>query len=447
MNKSKLPLDNHKNLCTATPCDACTNPNTNLLFRLDVNMRECEASIIEFDRENNTIILDKTIFFPEGGGQSSDIGYLYKLGNTGIPAVKVIDVKENGEFPLHRIAATDEQGELPEFTKGERLLLKIDWAHRFDNMQRHCGEHILSGIIYREIRGVNRGFHMGSDYMTIDISMEENPDLKEISSELLAKIEYEANKVIWRNLPVITRHFDKKDDAIKLPLRKKPDIESDIRIVSIGSFENAADCVACCGTHPESTGHVGLIKLFKIEPYKGMFRLYCEAGERAYKDYAKKHEITQGIAVDLSCGVEDLPERFGGLKQRISELNEQLLKAKRTLIDEYLKDEELQSCAHFDGNGIKIIYKSYPTLGDKEILRIGGALNLADNVIFAATGEDGQTLFVFSNGEKLNCGELIKNNAGIYDGKGGGRADNARVRFAKKDSIPLFLDMLEKHLR
>ena len=100
--------------------------------------------------------MDKTIFFPEGGGQSSDIGYFYKLGNTGIPAVKVIDVKENDEFPLHRIAATDEQGELPEFTKGERLLLKIDWAHRFDNMQRH-----------RRLRHVSRAKRFDKDAVVL----------------------------------------------------------------------------------------------------------------------------------------------------------------------------------------------------------------------------------------------------------------------------------------
>lgn len=447
MNKSKLALGNHKNLCSADTADIKVHPDTSLLFRLDVNMKECEAYIIESDLENNTIIFDKTIFFPEGGGQSSDIGYLYKLDNTEIPAAKVINVKENGKNPLHFVAPADGKGELPDFTTGERLLLKIDWAHRFDNMQRHCGEHILSGIIYREIRGVNRGFHMGSDYMTIDISMEENPDLKEISSELLAKIEYEANKVIWNNLPVVTRHFTKKEDAAKLPLRKQLSIENDIRIVSIGSFENAADCVACCGTHPECTGHVGIIKIFKVEAYKGMFRIYCEAGERAYRDYAKKHEAAQSIANNMSCGIEDLPERFESLKERTSELNEQLLKVKRALIDEYLKDEELQSCELFEGSGVKIIHKAYPTLGDKEILRIGGELNLADNVMFAATGDDEKTLFVFSNGEKLNCGELIKKNAGVYTGKGGGRSDNARVRFTKKESVPLFLDMLEKHLR
>ena len=117
-------------------------------------------------------------------------------------------------------------------------------------MQRHCGEHILSGVFYSLFGGVNRGFHMGHEYMTIDISLEEDPKKKDITWEDALAAQLEANKVIWSDAPVTVIRFDSRDKAEKMPLRKALAFDEDISIVCVGSVENAADCVACCGTHP-----------------------------------------------------------------------------------------------------------------------------------------------------------------------------------------------------
>ena len=139
--------------------------NTRRLFREDVYLKTCEAVVQTVSTHEGKVLvtLDQTIFFPTGGGQSCDIGTMNGLS--------VVDVYEYKDDILHCVDCAPDT-----LQSGDTVQLAIDWTHRFDNMQRHCGEHILSGMFYREYGGVNRGFHMGDNYMTVDISLEENPD-------------------------------------------------------------------------------------------------------------------------------------------------------------------------------------------------------------------------------------------------------------------------------
>ena len=210
---------------------------TDRLFKDNVYLKETRASVTSVSQRNGKtlITLDKTIFFPTGGGQSCDLGQIGKF--------QVEDVYEYEDEIYHQVDCDP-----CSLQPGLSVDLKIDWQRRFDNMQRHCGEHILSGIFYREFGGVNRGFHMGDQYMTIDISLEEGPKFTKITWEMAKLAELEANRVIWNDLPVISRHFETKKDAQVLPVRKALAIEKDITIVCVGSTDEPADCVACCGT-------------------------------------------------------------------------------------------------------------------------------------------------------------------------------------------------------
>ena len=195
------------------------------LFKEDVYMQETEAvitSMTETKDGRTALTLDRTIFFPTGGGQSCDKGTI-----DGFPVIDVYE-DEKADDIIHVVEAAP--GEL-EFGKSVRLLL--DWEHRFDNMQRHCGEHILSGMFFREYGGVNRGFHMGEQYMTIDISLEARPEFTTITWDMAKHAEECANEAIWQNQPVITRHFDTKKEAENLPLRKALALENDITIVFV----------------------------------------------------------------------------------------------------------------------------------------------------------------------------------------------------------------------
>ena len=134
--------------------------------------------------------------------------------------------------------------------------------------------------------------------MTIDISLEDNPDFKSLTWDMVKKVEMYANEVIWSNAPVITRRYETYEEAKDLPLRKALAIEKDISIVCVGSIDNPSDCVACCGTHPATAGQVGVIKILKLENYKGMFRIYCEAGRRAleiFDDYTPALKILKEV--------------------------------------------------------------------------------------------------------------------------------------------------------
>ena len=139
-------------------------------------------------------------------------------------------------------------------------------------------------MFYKLCGAVNRGFHMGDDYMTVDMRLEDNPAYETITWETALKAEEMTNNVIWSDLPIIVRHFDKREDAENLPLRKKLSIDEDITIVCVGDENNPSDCVACCGTHPARSSQVGLLKIYKVEKNKDMFRIYFEAGKRAMAD-------------------------------------------------------------------------------------------------------------------------------------------------------------------
>ena len=264
-------------------------------------MKEITANITGIRAEDSDLLvtLDQTIFFPGGGGQSCDLGTI-----DGIPVTEVFE-DENGEV-WHKVSETSLQ-------VGQEVKLTLDWPRRFDNMQRHCGEHILTGIFYREWHGINRGFHMGDDYMTIDIEMDQK-----LTWEMCMEAERMANDVIFENMPMIIRHFDSFEEADKQPMRKKLTIEADITLVGIGSPDYDWGCAACCGTHPASTIDVSLIKVYKFEPNKGMYRIYFEAGRRAYSKYAKEFDALNTLCNQLSAGTDDVVEKFATFRDRKS---------------------------------------------------------------------------------------------------------------------------------
>lgn len=403
---------------------------TRRLFKEDVYMRESSATITSISQRDEKVLvtLDQTIFFPTGGGQSCDMGMLNQY--------EVTDVYEYDDDIFHQVNCG-----LSELSAGQEVSLKIDWNHRFDNMQRHCGEHILSGIFYREYGGVNRGFHMGDQYMTIDISLEDDPSFDKITWEMAKHVEMEANKVIWQNAPVITRHFENKKDAENLPLRKKLSLETDITIVCVGSIDNPSDCVACCGTHPATAGQVGLIKLYKVESNKGMFRIYFEAGKRALEKYQEEFDTLTELGNKLSAGTHDMLEKYKSQQEKNNQVRTQLYLLKK----DYLS-KEVSSLKEEMGASTSPVIRHYEIISNDDIAAI--ARDITDSIpkIAFLVHDPSLTVFLCSNGN-VDCGKLVKENASIYNGKGGGNKSLARAIFAKEEYIPTFIDLIEKHLR
>lgn len=433
---------------------------TKRLFKDDVYLKEAEAVITSVaDVDGKVLItLDQTVFFPTGGGQSCDKGC--------IDGFEVLDVYEHDGEIYHQVnmggnGGSNVDGNMSgnggnmggnggsnvsstlELSAGKRVKLQLDWQHRFDNMQRHCGEHILSGIFHREFGGVNKGFHMGDQYMTIDISLDGSSEFDRITWDMAMTAELEANKVIWKNLPVISRHYDDKKEAENLPLRKALAIERDITIVCVGSIDNPSDCVACCGTHPSTAGQVGLIKIYKVESNKGMFRIYFEAGQRALAKYRQQFDVLTQLENSLSAGSGDLMDKYKSQQEKNREVRTALHFLKKEIIS-----REAEELKEIMASSKEPAIRSYRLLSPDDISSIAREISGSISKILFLIHEPTMTVFLCS-GEKtpVDCGTLVKENAAIYGGKGGGNKTLARAIFSKDEYVHTFIDLIEKHLR
>lgn len=237
---------------------------TQKYYEADAYRREADAVILAAEpdgRGGGKLALDGTVFYPEGGGQPADHGILTLPDGA---RLTVTDVHEQGGVIWHRVDALPDTA-----APGTAVTGRIDWAWRFDKMQQHTGEHILSGILHQMFGAENVGFHIGSDAVRMDTSVP-------ISAEGLREAELAANRIVWQNVPVLIT-YPTCEELTRMTYRSKKEIEGQVRIVTIPD----ADVCACCGTHTAATGAVGQIKILAAENYKGGVRLSIVCGERA----------------------------------------------------------------------------------------------------------------------------------------------------------------------
>ena len=238
---------------------------TEKYFESDAFRTEAESRILAAEPDEKTgggrIALDGTVFYPEGGGQPADRGTLTLPDGTALP---VTDVHEHDGVIWHTVAALPGTA-----VPGAAITGRIDWAWRFDKMQQHTGEHILSGILHRMFGAENVGFHIGAEAVRMDTSVP-------ISAEGLREAELAANRIVWQDVPVVIT-YPTREELAQMTYRSKKEIEGQVRIVTIPG----ADVCACCGTHTRTTGQVGQIKILTSENYKGGVRLSVVCGERA----------------------------------------------------------------------------------------------------------------------------------------------------------------------
>lgn len=438
---------------------------TTKLYQIDTYLKEWDARILAAKPSADgdyLIQLDQTAFFPEGGGQGADHGQLRLIGSDSEAVFSVIDVQEDGDLIWHTVCLPDPAdgsseptGELCTIlSEGCKVHCILDWDRRFEHMQRHCGEHLLSGAFYRLFGGANHGFHMGQDYMTIDIALE---DQSPVTLEMAHQAEMLANQAIWDDLPVSVSYFDTREKAEQLPLRKALAFDEAISIVTIGELSETsdtepADCVACCGTHPSTTGQVGLIKIYKVEKYKDMTRIYCDAGRKALTDYQRKHEILTNEANRYSASVEEFPEKLRIQEEKMNAVRNELYHLKKAYIE--AEKEKLDAVlGDIDQSGSKTPVILYPLLH----LSMDDAFTMAKSymgniragkthpllLLYVPT----QTSCVLVSDGTVHCGKLVKEYASFYQGKGGGNDVSARAIFTSDEDSRLFADLLSKHLK
>ena len=238
---------------------------TEKYFEQDAFRTQCESTILAAEPDEKTgggrIALDGTVFYPEGGGQPADRGTLTLPDGA---TLNVTDVHEHDGILWHSVDALPESA-----VPGTAVSGCIDWEWRFDKMQQHTGEHILSGILHQMFGAENVGFHIGSEAVRMDTSVP-------ISAEGLQAAELAANRIVWQDVPVLVS-YPTREELAALVYRSKKEIEGQVRIVTIPG----ADVCACCGTHTRTTGQVGQIKILASENYKGGVRLSVVCGQRA----------------------------------------------------------------------------------------------------------------------------------------------------------------------
>lgn len=281
----------------------------NELFYQDAYIREFDTIVVSCKRGNKgyEVILDNTAFYPEGGGQPADRGWLNKIS--------VIDVKRQNDIIIHFMQEP--------LMKGTCVHGVLDWQRRFDYMQQHSGEHILSGIIHKRYGYDNVGFHMNDHIVTVDFN-------GFISTEDAYAIEKEVNSCIWSNANSFER-YPTKEELEYMDYRSKKEITGKVRLVEYPG----ADCCACCGTHVANTGEIGLMKILSIAKHKTGVRLEVVFGSRAMADYNTKHNLNSKISNMLSTkpyeiadAVEKVLQDTVSLKQRVQEIYEFYYKAK-----------------------------------------------------------------------------------------------------------------------
>ena len=248
---------------------------TEKLYYQDAHQAAFEARVVSCQpgKHGYDVVLDRTCFYPEGGGQPGDTGFL--------SSVRVTDTHERDGKIVHFC-------EQP-LAEGQSVEGRIDYARRFEFMQLHSGEHILSGVVHRRFGYENVGFHMGADFVTIDFS-------GMLTQEDLSAVEAEANEWVWKNVPIEVTYPDA--EALKtIPYRSKKELTGQVRIVTIPG----ADVCACCGTHTAATGQVGQIKILTSENYKGGVRLSVVCGGRALREAQAMRSRQADIGALLSA--------------------------------------------------------------------------------------------------------------------------------------------------
>jgi alanyl-tRNA synthetase len=378
---------------------------TERLYYADSHLTDFEARVTSVTERVSgwaTVTLDRTAFYPTGGGQPSDTGML-----GGARVVECVEDEEGGV--LHVI-----QGQSLE--AGAKVAGHVDWPRRLDHIQQHTGQHILSQAFVSLFGAETRSFRMTDQVSEIDVALDAPTD------ERIERAVDLANSIIWEDRPVHVRQVT-KDEAAQLPLRKDSAREGELRVIEIEGF----DLSPCGGTHAYRTGEVGLIAVRSWERAKGLIRIEFIAGARALADYRRANHTARSVAAKFSVGRDDAPASVA----RLVEENKELTRYVRTLEEVAARAEagELVSEASDHAGGLKIIKRVFDGRDAEALKRL--ALALVDRpgmIALLGSRDDSSARLVFARSVdvRADMNALMRQACTMLDGRGGGRADMAQ---------------------
>lgn len=364
---------------------------TERIYYEDAYRREFDATVISCRKSEQgyEVVLDRTAFYPEGGGQPCDFGTLEPAEE---PAADVLDVQEADGEVVHTCSRP--------LSPGSRVRGAIDWQRRLTNMREHSGEHVLSGIICRSYGCSNIGFHMGRDFVTVDFS-------RRLTEEEIAAAQELANRKVLEDVEIKAWYPD-RESLEALEYRSKKELEGAVRIVEIPG----ADVCACCGTHVRRTGEIGPIRVIGKEHYKSGIRLTLLIGEKALADYREKCDNAARVSALLSVPAE-----------RIGEAAEKLLQEYGALKAEYagLRQSLLESRAEAVPDGEKAGLLFEEGLTPVEVRRLADRIQQKAELaaVFSGTDRGGYQYVICSR--TLDVASLGREFNRVLSGRGGGK--------------------------
>lgn len=362
---------------------------TEKLFYEDSFLKEFDAVVLRCCPmgEKYEVVLNRTAFFPEGGGQYADTGWLGEA--------EVLDVQERGDEVFHYVTKP-----LPE---GETVHGGIRWEERFMKMQQHTGEHIVSGIIHRKFGYNNVGFHLGSEDCTMDFD-------GEMTLTQLREVETEVNQAVFSDLTV-EESYPSKEALNAMSYRSKIEIEGQVRIVTIPGY----DVCACCAPHVKRTGEIGIVKLIDSRRYKGGMRVTMLCGVRALEDYRRKEASVKRISSTLCAKNDVVAEAVEQLKADRDELKNTIVQLQRQLMAHKVKD------LPEDEDVIWLFEPDLEGSGPRELMNLvlGSGKRICG--VFAGNREEGYRYVVGSRREDVR--PIAKELNEQFQGRGGGKSE------------------------
>lgn len=379
---------------------------TEKIYLNDSYCKEFKATVISCEKldAGYEVVLDKTAFFPEGGGQGADKGT--------IDGIEVLDVQEKDGAIIHTVVA--------EIPVGKEVFCALDWELRFSRMQSHSGEHIVSGVAHSLFDCTNVGFHMSETLMTVDLD-------KPLGAEDIAKIELLSNKAIYKN-EEIKAIYPTKEELEALDFRSKIELSDDARIVVIGD----TDTCACCAPHVARTGEIGIIKIVNAYSYKQGTRIEMLAGINAFRDYMALNSANKELMGLLSAS------RFS-VNEAVAKQNEQLMaqKSQNAQMSKRLALLELTPVNVGDG--------AYAICGQVTYDELRYCANSLQEqgtktCVLLSKADEGYIYVVASKSRDVR--EIVKELNAKFSGKGGGKPDYAQGKIADEIDIKVIEELL-----
>ncbi|HXG67059.1 MAG TPA: DHHA1 domain-containing protein [Blastocatellia bacterium] len=376
---------------------------TERLYFADSSILEFSATVLDVQstEKGDEVILDKTAFYPTGGGQPNDTGTL--------DAADVIDVYERDDSIIHLVSSPGQ------IRAGQTVTGRIDRARRRDHMQQHSGQHILSQAFVQACGAETRSFHLGSQTSTIDI------ELQSPTGEIMRAAEEIANAVIFEDHPMRV-HLVNEEQAAQLPLRKESAVSGLIRVIEVENF----DWSPCGGTHVTRTGQVGLIAVKSFERAKKMTRVEFVCGHRALEEYRRANATAYAVARLFSAERDSTP----ALVEAAIRENKSLKKRQRDLLELALTAEAAQMAADAPAvAGHKLVSRVFEGRDGEELRILAAKIVAAGPAIALLGSKDGDTArLVFARSANLphHMGQLLAEACAVLGGRGGGRPDLAQ---------------------